>query len=198
MGFKRKIGVAAVLATVVAGGGLAFIQDQEAAADMAAPAAMSGSGPNYTTEAGVQPIAFPHNVHAQTYKIDCAYCHYSAERSTSAGIPPVSTCMGCHTNIAGQNADGSSPNEQIALVRQYWEDGETIPWVRIHKVADHVKFPHMRHINAGLDCTQCHGPVEEYGVFQYPDEAWGQGKMGWCISCHVENDVSRDCTVCHY
>jgi len=23
-------------------------------------------------------------------------------------------------------------------------------------------------------------------------------KMGWCIRCHVQRKVSRDCTVCHY
>jgi hypothetical protein len=23
-------------------------------------------------------------------------------------------------------------------------------------------------------------------------------RMGFCISCHLERDVSRDCTVCHY
>jgi hypothetical protein len=22
--------------------------------------------------------------------------------------------------------------------------------------------------------------------------------MGWCISCHVERQVTRDCTACHY
>jgi hypothetical protein len=23
-------------------------------------------------------------------------------------------------------------------------------------------------------------------------------KMGWCVNCHLEHKVSRDCTVCHY
>jgi hypothetical protein len=23
-------------------------------------------------------------------------------------------------------------------------------------------------------------------------------KMGWCITCHEENEASTDCTVCHY
>jgi len=22
--------------------------------------------------------------------------------------------------------------------------------------------------------------------------------MGWCISCHIERKVTRDCTACHY
>ena len=28
-----------------------------------------------------QPIQFPHNVHVQTYKMDCQYCHTDARRS---------------------------------------------------------------------------------------------------------------------
>src|SRR5258708_6351818 len=34
----------------------------------------------------VQPIAFPHNAHAQTYKLDCQYCHSDARRSEYAGL----------------------------------------------------------------------------------------------------------------
>lgn len=199
MGVTRKIGIAAVVVTVLAGGSLAFVQDGQdanAAAQEAAPTG-SSTGDNYGNDAGIQPIAFPHAIHAGTNRIDCAYCHYSAERSVSAGIPPVSTCMGCHAagKVQVQSEQGQ---QQIEMVQEYWDNEETIPWVRIHKVADHVKFPHMRHVNAGLDCTQCHGPVQEMGVLQQPDPAWGNGKMGWCISCHVEQDVSRDCTVCHY
>jgi hypothetical protein len=93
---------------------------------------------------------------------------------------------------------GQNRADEITRVRQYYDDGESIPWVRIHKVADHVHFPHMRHINAGLECQQCHGQIQEMDVLVEPDAAWGKGKMGWCISCHLEQDVQRDCTVCHY
>lgn len=178
---KKKwiiLAVAALVGTTT----MAFVsQDQEAAA------------PQTATADHNQPIAFPHNTHAGTYQIDCQYCHFSAERSVDAGIPPVSTCMGCHTLIPGANAP-----EEVAKIREYANSGEQIPWVRIHKVADHVHFPHMRHINAGLTCQECHGPIEEKGVLVEPDPTWGNGSMGWCVSCHVEREVSRDCTVCHY
>lgn len=182
MRFKWMIGAAGVAVAA----SFAFVQAQdEAAAEGAAP--MQAAAPN------AQPIQFPHNVHAGTYQMECQYCHFSAERSVDAGIPPVSTCMGCHTMIQGE-----ARAEEINRVRQYYNDGESIPWVRIHKVADHVHFPHMRHINAGLECQECHGQIQEMDVLVEPDEAWGKGKMGWCISCHVERDVQRDCTVCHY
>ena len=177
------IGAVALLATA---GSLAFVsaQDPTATADAAAA---SAAAPN------PQPIQFPHDIHAGTYEMDCQYCHFSAERSVDAGIPPVSTCIGCHTMIPG----AQQPAE-VAKIREYFDAGESIPWVRIHKVADHVHFPHMRHINAGLQCQQCHGEIQTKGVLVEPDDVWGKGKMGWCITCHVEQDVSRDCTVCHY
>jgi hypothetical protein len=161
---------------------LAFVQSQE------------GEPPppvqNATT---VQPIAFPHNTHAGDFQIDCQYCHFSAERSVDAGIPSVASCMGCHTVIPGRN----SP-EEVQKLRDFWQRGEPIPWVRIYKVADHVRFPHMRHVAAdagNLECQECHGTVEEIEVIQEVDQPL---KMGWCVDCHRENDASVDCTVCHY
>jgi hypothetical protein len=42
----------------------------------------------------------------------------------------------------------------------YWREQRPIPWVRIYEVPDHAHFPHMRHVNAGVECQECHGPVE--------------------------------------
>jgi hypothetical protein len=147
--------------------------------------------PYFDPEVGTDhPIAFPHDVHAAEFGIDCMYCHFSAERSVSAGIPPVATCMGCHTVIAG-----SRNPEEVQTLRDYWERREAIPWVRVYKVSDHVRFPHMRHIAAGLDCAMCHGEVREMGVIREVNQPL---TMGWCVSCHVEQGASRDCTACHY
>jgi hypothetical protein len=146
-----------------------------------------------------QPIAFPHNQHSGMEEgqnqMDCMYCHFSAERSKSSGIPPVQLCMGCHQVING--ADEAAQAE-INKLRGYWERGEPIPWVRIYKISDHAHFPHMRHINAGLECQQCHGEVQNMAVINERDPAWGDGKMGWCIDCHRQEGASIDCAVCHY
>ncbi len=139
-----------------------------------------------------QPIAFPHNIHAGQDQIDCQFCHFSAERSVDAGIPPVATCWGCHQNILGTV---ERQQAEIQRVRGYWERQEPIPWVRIYKVADHVHFPHMRHIAAQVDCVECHGNVREMTVIEEVNQTLA---MGWCVSCHVEREVSRDCAVCHY
>ena len=161
---------------------LAFAQSQEGEAP-----------PPDQTASTVQPIAFPHNTHAGDFQIDCQYCHFSAERSVDAGIPPMASCMGCHTVIQGRNKP-----EEVQKLREYWQRGEPIPWVRIYKVADHVKFPHMRHVAAdagNLECQECHGTVEEIEVIEEVEQPL---KMGWCVECHRENDASVDCTVCHY
>ena len=159
-------------------------QDPEAAADHDEPAASAEES---------QPIQFAHNIHAGQFQMDCMYCHFSAERSVDAGIPPVETCMGCHRVVQGRN----NP-EEVAKIHEYYNNGEPIPWKRIYKVSDHVMFPHLRHVAAGVTCQSCHGQVQQMGVLEEMAPEAQDLKMGWCITCHVEQGASRDCTVCHY
>lgn len=177
---KRWIGASVVVLAILVLP--ASIRAQENGADAAAQGAAKPP----------QPIAFPHTIHAGVDRIDCQYCHFSAERSVDAGIPPVATCWGCHQQIRGTDA---AQQTEIQKVVDYWESAEPIPWVRIYKVADHVHFPHMRHIAAGVDCATCHGDVREMAVIEEVNQPLS---MGWCVSCHIERSVSRDCAVCHY
>jgi len=141
-----------------------------------------------------QPIAFYHSVHAGQNQIPCMYCHYNADRSPAANIPSVQLCVGCH--VAGSASAGAVPaqasltfptkqrdstwNREALKLVDYWKRGEAIPWVRIHDVPDHAHFPHYVHVNAGLQCQTCHGPVQNMKkVYQYSSL-----RMGWCISCH--------------
>ena len=194
---KWLIAVAAALAVTTA----AFVRAQDepdsaAQATAAAPAEAEEGGE------GTQPIQFPHNVHAGQYQIACMYCHFSAERSVDAGIPPVSTCLGCHRLVTGTT---DAQKAEIAKISEFANAGQSIPWTRIYKIADHARFPHMRHVNArtegfpqGITCQACHGEVQEMGVLTSRAPEWGGNNMGWCVSCHVTEKVSRDCTVCHY
>lgn len=137
-----------------------------------------------------QPIQFPHDVHAGEFQIDCKYCHASADRGPRAGIPASATCMGCHNVIAGEERA-----DQIDRLREFHEAEEPIPWARVYSVADHVQFPHMRHVEAGVECQDCHGDVETIDVIEEVEQDL---TMGWCLNCHIEEGASRDCAVCHY
>jgi hypothetical protein len=139
-----------------------------------------------------QPIPFPHDIHAGTYEIPCLYCHSSAERSVSAGIPSMEVCAGCHLPGGVPMVAADSP--AVRVLTSYWNAGEQIPWVRIHKLPDHARFPHMMHVNAGVECEECHGPVETMAVMEQVESL----RMGWCIQCHRERQVRTDCFVCHY
>lgn len=142
--------------------------------------------------AAEQPIPFPHDVHAGTLQIPCMYCHYSADRSVDAGIPPVSVCAGCHLPGGVPLVAADSPGVQ--QLTEYWNNREPIPWVRIYDLPDHAHFPHMMHVKAGLQCQECHGPVET----MVEVELFPSLRMGWCVQCHRERGARIDCTVCHY
>lgn len=146
-----------------------------------------------------QPIFFRHDIHAGQYKMQCQYCHYSVDASSEPGIPSLQTCMSCHQAIAGSD---SSHRTEIRKLRTFWRerDDSTKPkleWVRIHTIAKHAHFPHMRHVKAmGPNaCQTCHGDIARMPQVYKVNNV---NNMGFCISCHVERKVTRDCTACHY
>ena len=162
-----------------------------------------------------QPIAFSHKLHTVQNGIPCQYCHLYARRSFSSGVPPVSTCIGCH-----------GPNEQklvkpdsleVKKMRDYWAKGEPIPWVKVHDIPDFVRFPHKVHINAdsnrfiedaggGCDIEkaprslECRLALFRTGGDERCISCHGDvrkmegmyvvdknfGKMGWCMECHLQ------------
>ena len=134
-----------------------------------------------------QPIAFPHDVHADTYKIPCQYCHSSAARSQFAGIPAVETCMGCH-RITGRDLPG------VQRLAAFHREGRGVPWVRVHDLPDFVQFTHEPHVRGGVDCAECHGNVAEMKVA----EQVAPLTMGWCLDCHIAREAPTDCLICHF
>jgi len=116
----------------------------------------------------------------------CLYCHSYARRSTMAGIPAVRKCMGCHKIVA-------IDKPEIKKLQKYWNDKESIPWVRIHKVPDYVQFNHRRHVLKEIRCQECHGPVET----MVEVKQFSSLKMGWCLKCHKKRHADVDCFTCH-
>jgi hypothetical protein len=129
-----------------------------------------------TTDVGYapeQPVPYSHALHAGELGIDCRYCHTSVARSATAGIPPTKTCMNCHSQIFNQ-----SPT--LEPVRASWRTGTPIEWVKVHDLPDFVYFDHSAHVNKGVGCTTCHGPVDKMAY------VWQQESllMEWCLDCH--------------
>lgn len=142
--------------------------------------------------ARTQPIAFPHDLHASLNRMDCMYCHYSADRSGSAGMPALQMCADCHIPAGVPTVRADKP--EVKKLIRYWELQKPIPWVRIYDLPDHVHFPHMRHVAVNMYCQECHGPVQTG-----QDLALNQPlTMEWCITCHEQRGARTDCVVCHY
>jgi hypothetical protein len=130
----------------------------------------------YVTYAGVarpQPAPFSHQHHVAALGIDCRYCHTSVETSSFAGIPPTKTCMNCHSQIWT-----SAP--LLEPVRESFRTGKSLVWNRVNDLPDFVYFDHSIHINKGVGCNSCHGPVDRMPLmFNYASL-----QMEWCIECH--------------
>jgi len=130
----------------------------------------------YTTYAGVakaQPVPFSHQHHVAGLGIDCRYCHTSVENSSFAGIPPTKTCMNCHSQI-WTNAPMLEP------VRDSYRTGKSLVWTRLNDLPDYVYFDHSIHINKGVGCNSCHGPVNKMPLMY----AEASLQMEWCLNCH--------------
>ena len=142
-----------------------------------------GRSQNYQPD---QPIKFSHKVHAGDNKIDCMYCHHTADESKSANIPSTNLCMNCHMVVREGSRSGKF--EINKLVKAY-EEGRSIEWVRIHKLPDHVFFAHAQHVGAGkLDCAKCHGQVDQMDIMKQENDL----SMGWCLECHRTTNVKFD------
>src|ERR1043165_2536125 len=128
-------------------------------------------------QAREQPVPFSHAHHVGGMGLDCRYCHTSVETSSFAGIPPTKTCMNCHTQIWL-----SSPT--LEPVRASFRTNESIPWTRVHDLPDFVYFDHSIHINKGVGCESCHGPVDRMPLMYQANSL----QMEWCLDCHRAPD----------
>ena len=180
--------------------------------------------------APLQPIAFSHRLHAGEMQISCLYCHSGAEKSRHAGIPAASVCMNCHKYVTAplgaiRAEDESAKKEKrqrhhiispelqklynaLALDEKMQADSAKQPtliaWMKVHNLPDFAYFDHRGHVDAGVTCQQCHGPVETMEKMRQVEDL----TMGWCVNCHREANrvgvagktvqASTDCATCHY
>ena len=131
---------------------------------------------HYTSDVQVakkQPVPFSHKHHVTGVGIDCRYCHTSVEESSFANIPPVETCMTCHSQVWTE-----SP--LLEPIRESYRTGNPIEWVRIHDLPDFVYFNHSIHVHKGIGCQTCHGQVDQMPLMWKVNTL----NMEWCLECH--------------
>jgi Cytochrome c7 and related cytochrome c/Class III cytochrome C family len=155
----------------------------------------------------VQPIAFSHRMHAGKRQIPCLYCHFGAEKSRHAGIPPMNVCMNCHAQLKVATPEVQKLKEAVLQERP-------VQWMKVHNLPDFVYFNHSQHVLHPIACQKCHGPIETMDRVSQVSPL----TMGWCINCHRDNGVTppgqrglavvkagtqapiggTDCSKCHY
>jgi hypothetical protein len=130
----------------------------------------------YTTYVNVpldQPVPFSHKHHVGDDGIDCRYCHTSVESARFAGIPPTKTCINCHAQIW-------TKAPMLEPVRESFRSGKSLVWNRVNDLPDFVYFDHSIHINKGVGCDTCHGPVDRMPLMYNQASL----QMEWCLECH--------------
>jgi hypothetical protein len=171
-GRRRPVSVLAVVLAAVVTGSLAY--------------AFSNVRKGYAPR---QPILFRHTrmagppvwqtndkgeqVNVGGFGIPCVYCHTMAYKGRHSTVPSTAVCMNCHSTV-GLN------KEWVLKMREYWDRGEPIPWVKVHDLPDFVYFNHSAHVNKGVGCSTCHGRVDEMAY------VWQEQSllMEWCLDCH--------------
>jgi cytochrome c553 len=142
-----------------------------------------GRSQNYQPD---QPIKFSHKVHVGQNGTQCIYCHFNAEQSKSAGIPPASVCMNCHIIVREGSRSGKC---EINKIFKAIDNNKPIEWVKVHNLPDYVFFSHAQHVMVGkIVCEKCHGNVAQMDQIKQVHDL----SMGWCVNCHRETKVQFD------
>lgn len=126
-----------------------------------------------------QPIDYSHKLHAGDLGIDCRYCHTSVEYSDRANVPPMHTCMNCHTLV-------KPDSPKLTLLQANWKNDMPIKWTRVNDIPDFAYFDHSMHITAGVGCIECHGNIAEMEVVTLSKPL----SMSWCLDCHRSPEMA--------
>jgi len=136
--------------------------------------------------APVQPIPYSHKTHL-ALGLQCQTCHTNPESGVMMTFPPTATCINCHNTVA-------TKKPSIVKLTQFAKLQQPIPWVRVYAVQPGVQWTHRKHLDAGVKCETCHGPVAELDAMAMVKSVTA---MGSCINCHQMNNAKTACSTCH-
>jgi hypothetical protein len=81
--------------------------------------------------------------------------------------------MNCHQLV-------KTTSNRLAPIRESYESGLPMEWVRVHQLPDYAYFNHSAHVAAGVGCASCHGRVDQMVVVEMAEPL----SMSWCLECH--------------
>jgi mono/diheme cytochrome c family protein len=144
-----------------------------------------------------QPIAFSHKLHVGQNKIECTYCHSTAEKSKHASIPSSNVCMNCHKAVeVGPNYGKKEISKIYAAIgwnpvkKEYFQNYQSMDKEEVKKVFAEW----LRDSEGAFDEVekQIQKPVEWVQIHNLPDHAFFShqqhvvvGKVE-CATCHGE------------
>lgn len=131
------------------------------------------TAPHRLNEPVNQPIPFSHKHHVGDDGLDCRLCHASVETSAFAGMPPISTCMTCHSQLF-------TDAPMLKPLMDSWKSGVALHWNRVYQLPDFVYFNHSIHIAKGIGCVSCHGRMDRMPLTRRVNSL----SMSWCLACH--------------
>jgi hypothetical protein len=132
-----------------------------------------------------QPIPYSHKQHL-ALGLECQSCHTNPEPGKMMTFPATSRCGECH-----KSADNNPGLQKLAT---FTKADQPIPWVRVYKLLPGVNWSHRRHLDAGVSCITCHGPVAQ---LERMSELTSVTSMSVCIDCHDRNHAQTTCNTCH-
>jgi hypothetical protein len=136
--------------------------------------------------APVQPIPFSHRKHL-SLDLQCQSCHSNAEPGALMTFPATATCMNCHEVVA-------KDKPAIVKLAGFAKSQQPIPWVRVYSLLPGVQWSHRKHLEAGVKCETCHGPVADMDAMAMVTSITA---MGSCIHCHQLRGAKTTCETCH-
>jgi nitrate/TMAO reductase-like tetraheme cytochrome c subunit len=144
----------------------------------------------------------------------CSSCHDSlpVAQAMQKGNHARFDCKTCHTqtgfgyglfpaaNVIPKNMENAIPvRKEVCLTCHAIENRQVTPHIPI-------KVPHMKHLEKGIECVNCHKNVIHGKISG--DQTRGGGvvtvvfknngiSMPVCIACHLKRGVPTNCSWCH-
>lgn len=133
-----------------------------------------------------QPIPYSHKKHL-ALGLNCKDCHRNPEPGRLMTFPDTDKCMLCHATMGKEKP-------AIQQLAGYAKKKQAIAWVRVYTVLPGVTWSHRPHLEAGVSCETCHGPVRE---LEQMSELTSVTTMYVCLNCHEMNHAKTACDTCH-